>query len=68
MKNIFKKYRWLALGALSFILNSFPVAAAERIYIDYGSMETSVSVTTLESYAKDNKTEPELSPYLNLLT
>jgi len=49
-------------------LNSFPVAAAERIYIDYGSMETSVSVTTLESYAKDNKTEPELSPYLNLLT
>jgi hypothetical protein len=49
-------------------LNSFPVQAAERIYIDYGSMETSVSVAALERYAKENKIDPELSPYLNLLS
>ena len=68
MKKVFKQSRWLALGVLSFVLNSFPVQAAERIYIDYGSMETSVSVSTLESYAKENKIDPELSPYLNLLS
>lgn len=68
MKKIFKQSRWLALGVLSFVLNSFPVEAAERIYIDYGSMETSISVTALESYAEENKIDPELSPYLNFLS
>jgi predicted dienelactone hydrolase len=56
------------LGILSFVLNSFSVQAAERIYIDYGSMETSVSVAALERYAKENKIDPDLSPYLNLLS
>ncbi|MFZ1028559.1 MAG: alpha/beta hydrolase [Limnoraphis robusta] len=68
MKKFFKAFRWFPLGILSFVLNSFSVQAAERIYIDYGSMETSVSVTALERYAKENKIEPELSPYLNLLS
>jgi predicted dienelactone hydrolase len=68
MKKLLKTFRWLPLGILSFVLNSFPVQAAERIYIDYGSMETSVSVAALERYAKENKIDPELSPYLNLLS
>ncbi|MEA5500911.1 alpha/beta hydrolase [Limnoraphis robusta] len=68
MKKFFKAFRWFPLGILSFVLNSFSVQAAERIYIDYGSMETSVSVAALERYAKENKIDPELSPYLNLLS
>ncbi len=68
MKKVFKNYSWLTVSILSFILNSFPVQAAERVYIDYGSMETSISVSALERYAKDNKIEPELSPFLNLLS
>ena len=45
-----------------------PAAAAEKIIISYGALEFSVSVDSLETYAKTGKIEGALKSYIDLLT
>ncbi|HEY9748784.1 MAG TPA: alpha/beta hydrolase, partial [Allocoleopsis sp.] len=40
-----------------------PVVAAERIYVSYGSIERSISVDTLETYAKTGTIKDDLAAY-----
>jgi len=40
-----------------------PAQASERIYISYGALERSISVASLETYAKTGKINDELAPY-----
>ncbi|MDY7020538.1 MAG: alpha/beta hydrolase [Cyanobacteriota bacterium] len=68
MKKIFETSCGFVFGVLSFTFTSLSVEAAERIYIDYGSMEASIPVAALQEYATENKIAPELAPYLKILT
>jgi predicted dienelactone hydrolase len=45
-----------------------PAAAAEKIIVSYGALEFSVSVDSLETYAKTGKIEGALRSYVDLLT
>lgn len=50
------------LGACSLVLVlTTPVKAAERIYFNYGPLDFSISVESLETFAKEGKVEPELA-------
>ncbi len=40
-----------------------PVWGAERIYVPYGPLQFSLTVSALETYAKEGKIEPELAGY-----
>lgn len=49
------KLRVLALGIFSTILTALPVSAAQRIYVNYGSLGFSFSVSALETFAQEGK-------------
>lgn len=51
-----------------FLFNNFAVKAAEKISFNYGPMEFSLSVKSLEVFAEEGKIEPELAFYLNRLS
>ncbi|MGA9379694.1 MAG: alpha/beta hydrolase [Phormidium sp.] len=57
----------LATCSLVFVLTAFPVRAADRIYFNYGPLDFSISVQSLEIFAKQGKVEPELAFILNRL-
>ncbi|NEP00527.1 MAG: alpha/beta hydrolase [Symploca sp. SIO2E9] len=57
-------FRSLGLGAIYAILSAIPVSAAERIYFDYGPLALSISVDSLETFAKEGKINKELEFYL----
>jgi predicted dienelactone hydrolase len=59
--------RWLnslTLGAISAILTAIPVSAAEAIFFKYGPFLFSLSVDSLEIFAKEGKINRELAFYL----
>ncbi|MBD1861746.1 MULTISPECIES: alpha/beta hydrolase [Trichocoleus] len=62
-----KRWTLLGLGALSsgLLLPSLahPAAAAERVYVSYGSVERSISVDTLETYARTGTINDDLAAY-----
>lgn len=60
--------RSLTLGVVSTILTALPVRAAERIYFNYGPLGFSVSVSALETFAKQGKVDKELGFFLNRLS
>lgn len=45
-----------------------PVVAAERIYATYGALEESVSIDSLEKFAKQGKIDEEIDTYLQNLS
>lgn len=49
-------------------LTSFPVKAAEKIFLSYGPLEFSVEVESLEIFAKDGTINEDLGQYLNRLS
>jgi len=53
-----------ALGIISAILTAIPVKAAERIYFNYGTLGLSISVDSLETFAKEGTINKELEFYL----
>ncbi|MEH2368095.1 alpha/beta hydrolase [Nostoc sp.] len=59
------------LLVLSMVLPTFgisnPVLAAERIYASYSALELSISVTTLENYAKTGVINEDLAAYQRYL-
>ncbi|NET06908.1 MAG: alpha/beta hydrolase [Symploca sp. SIO2B6] len=57
-------FRSLGLGVICTILSAIPVNAAERIYFDYGPLALSISVDSLETFAKEGKINKELEFYL----
>ncbi|HEY9624135.1 MAG TPA: alpha/beta hydrolase [Crinalium sp.] len=68
----FSKRLWpkLALG-LSLIPATFaavPAHAAERIYVSYGILERSISVDSLEVYARTGEVKKDLAAYAELAT
>lgn len=59
--------RWLgslALGSISAILTAIPVSAAETIFFKYGPFLFSLSVDSLETFAKEGTINQELAFYL----
>lgn len=52
----------------SLILLSLPAQAAETVYVSLGLLEVSVSVESLEKYAKEGIISQELSAYTRYLT
>ncbi len=61
------KLRVLALGIVATILTALPVSAAQRIYVNYGSLGFSFSVQALETFAQKGKIDRELRFVLNRL-
>ncbi|MBE9227635.1 alpha/beta hydrolase [Phormidium sp. LEGE 05292] len=55
----------LAICSLAFTLTALPVRAADRIYFNYGPLDFSISVESLEKFAKEGKVDPELAFILN---
>lgn len=45
------------------VLSPAPAQAAEKIYISYGLLERSISVSSLEAYAKDGTIDDDLAVY-----
>ena len=58
------RLRVLALGIISSIL-TLPVSAAQRGYINYGTLGFSFSVDALETFAQQGKIDRQLSFVLN---
>lgn len=52
----------LSLGGL--LLWSRPACAAEEIILSFGSLQRSIAVETLETYAETGEAPPDLKPYL----
>ena len=46
------RLRVSALGIISSILTALPVCAAQRVYINYGTLGVSFSVDSLETFAQ----------------
>lgn len=65
-----RRFFFPLLGACSlvFILTALPVRAADRIYFNYGPLDFSISVDSLEKFAKEGKVEPELALILNRIS
>ena len=61
------RLRVLALGIISSILTALPVSAAQRVYINYGTLGVSFSVDALETFAQQGKIDRQLSFVLNRL-
>jgi predicted dienelactone hydrolase len=61
------KLRSLFLGSLSIFLTAIPVAASERLSLTYGSLEFSLPVASLETYAKTGVIDRHLEPYKHLI-
>jgi predicted dienelactone hydrolase len=67
--SIFRNWReFLALGTFFTLLNAIPVWAAEKLYLTYGPMKLSVSVASLETFAKEGKINKDLEFYLGRAT
>jgi predicted dienelactone hydrolase len=60
-------FRFLILAIVTVFLTAIPVCAAERLYFSYGLFERSVSVSSLEAYAKDRTVNADLGFFLNFL-
>ncbi len=67
----YKQFIWLtiALGSISTaclmpVLVPRPVLGAERLTLSYGLVERSVSIDSLEQYAKTGKVDDELAAYV----
>jgi predicted dienelactone hydrolase len=58
----------LALAVLSAVLTTLPVKAAEQIYLTYGPLKLSLSVDSLETFAKTGKIDQNLGRYINRAT
>lgn len=58
----------LFFSTASFLLCSLPVQAAENVYVSLGLLEISVSVESLEKYAREGKISQELAAYTRYLT
>jgi predicted dienelactone hydrolase len=69
MRQIISKYKLhsLTLGMAAAFFISSPAQAAERIYLDYGPLEFSISVKALETFANEGKIDRELGFFLNRL-
>lgn len=61
------RLRILALGIISSILTALPVSAAQRVYINYGTLGVSFSVDSLETFAQQGKIDRQLSFVFNRL-
>lgn len=46
------------------VLSPTPAQAAEKVYISYGLLERSISVSSLEAYAKDGTIDDDLAVYV----
>ena len=62
------RLRVLTLGIISSILTALPVSAAQRVYINYGTLGVSFSVDALETFAQQGKIDRQLSFVLNRLS
>jgi predicted dienelactone hydrolase len=58
---------YAACGAAAVACTALPGKAAEKIYFSYGLLERSVSVASLETYAKDGTVNSDLAFFLNFL-
>lgn len=65
-----KRWLGLAFGSLNiWLLSAFnPVLAAERIRLSYGIFERTISIDSLETYARTGEIEEGLSAYTQNLT
>ena len=61
-------FSWLGSCSLVFVLTALPVRAADRIYFNYGPLDFSISVQSLEKFAQEGKIDPELAFILNRLS
>ncbi|NJO39516.1 MAG: alpha/beta hydrolase [Cyanobacteria bacterium CRU_2_1] len=57
----------LGLGLLPVVLNAGSALGAERITLTYGALERSISVESLEIYARDGEIPRDLRAYIRLL-
>lgn len=57
----------LGTCSLVFTLTALPGRAADRIYFNYGPLDFSISVDSLENFAKEGKVDSELAFILNRL-
>lgn len=55
----------LVICSLAFTLTALPVIAADRIYFNYGPLDFSISVQSLEKFAKEGTVDSELAFILN---
>jgi predicted dienelactone hydrolase len=58
----------LALAILCTLASAIPVWAAEKLYLTYGPLKLSVSVASLETFAKEGKINKDLEFYLRNAT
>ncbi len=58
----------VVFSTASWLLCSLPTQAAENVYVSLGLLEISVSVESLEQYAKEGTITPELAAYTRYLT
>ncbi len=63
---MFKQLKNIGLSALSAVLISLPVQAAEKINFVYGPIVVSLRVDSLDIFANENIVNKELAYYLNL--
>ncbi|MEM9905742.1 MAG: alpha/beta hydrolase [Cyanobacteria bacterium P01_D01_bin.44] len=56
-----------ALSLLSGIIASFPVRAADEIYLDYGPFGRVLPASSLEAFVEDGTVDDELAPLLNAI-
>jgi predicted dienelactone hydrolase len=61
------KFRFLLIVILSILLTTLPVIAADRLLFNFGPLNLSISVNSLESFANEGKIDRELAFYLNRL-
>jgi predicted dienelactone hydrolase len=63
--------RWgsyIALSILSALFVAGPVRAAERLFLRFGPLKLSLSVSSLETFANEGKINPDLAFYLSRAT
>lgn len=56
-----------ALGLLSGIIASFPVRAADEIYLDYGPFGRVIPASSIETFAEDGTIDDELAPFIRAI-
>ena len=62
-----RKLYHLALSSIAILVTALPSRGAEKVSLTYGSLEFSISVAALETYAKEGKLEGELAAYAQYL-
>lgn len=71
MKNlaIFKLKNWcIVAGILTTTLTTLPLCAAEQFDLIYGPFNWSISVQSLETFAREGKVAPDVAFFINRLT